>query len=133
MSRNQQAGINRRVEEGELERSAGDVLAVAQLVKAVGHRRPVVKKRGVGRNLEVKGLADGNAATCPRASAAAGRPRAANDILDFCQSISKSIERRLKLIEGFVGVRRRRDSHRRWAKKFGGEDVEQGRFAQRLA
>ena len=58
---------------------------------------------------------------------------AADHVLDLDHGVGECVERRLELVEGLVGVLRRCDGDRRRAEDLGGDDVEQGRLAQRLA
>lgn len=100
----EQAGIDGRVEQGELPRDALDVLAMAQLDKTVGHSLPVTQQLVVGRNLEIEGLARRNAAS----ASASARP--AHQVLNIDEGIREGIHLRFQL----VGTNRRRAAAARW-------------------
>src|SRR5690242_1705329 len=63
LSADEQARIDRRVEQRKLASDTGKVLTMPQLEQPTGHRGPVAEQLLVGRNFEVEGLRRGRGRT----------------------------------------------------------------------
>ncbi len=105
---NEQTGIDRSIEERELPGDALDVLAVTQLEQSIGHGLPVAEQFVVRRNLEVKSLRTGHAASV----AASAAPALTHYVFDVHHGVGERIEFGSEVVVRIVRVPWRGDRRR---------------------